>query len=335
MREGNVLRTIYEIANVRISVEAPFELIDNGAYSLYRMNFVDLTDERNAFQGNSDIVPMSEDRYDTATLGTCNVKAIESDSIINRYEIHLVEDSDIPQLNGRILFRNEMNLYIESEGKIIHFFRKPFERRIAAWSEATNSRSLEIHYQQEVRDYFRGSIGCFNASSFENIMYIFRKYLFHCSYVDIGGEAVLFSAHSGGGKTTHALLWEHNGFGEMINGDRAAIEKMEDTSIGLNRKYIVHGLPIAGSSDVFKNRTLPLRAIFMLEKAPVNEVVDISPSKQFLSVFEQITMHSWDREFVSVVSDFVAELIQNVPVKLLRCRPDEGAVKAVIESLKA
>ena len=102
---------------------------------------------------------------------------------------------------------------------------------------------------------------------------------------------MLFSAHSGGGKTTPALLWEQSGLGEMINGDRAVIGKIEEAQTETegsggqksNSKvgYMVYGLPIAGSSKVFKNRSLPLRAIFMLEKAPINEVVDIPPSKRF------------------------------------------------------
>lgn len=72
----------------------------------------------------------------------------------------------------------------------------------------------------------------------------------------------------------------------------------------------------------------------MLEKAAVNEVVDMPPSKKFFRVFEQITIHTWHQAFFTAATDFVAELVQNVPVKLLRCRPDEGAMEAVREALR-
>lgn len=288
-----MIKTNYKIARIIISVESICGLNDNEGYSLYRIA------ERDDGGASADA----------------------------RYEIRLVEDSDFPAMEGRVLFQNEMNLYLEKDGGILHFFRIPLTRWVAAWCETTEERSLTIHFKPAARAYFGEAIGCFNAAAMEYVLYVFRRFLFHCSYVDVEGEAVLFSAHSGGGKTTHGLLWEQCGLGEMINGDRAVIEKVDGG-------YMAHGLPIAGSSNVFKNRSLPLRAIFMLEKAPVNEVVELSPSRQFMQVFEQMTIHTWDREFVGAAADFVTELIGNVPVRLLRCRPDEGAVQAVREGLK-
>lgn len=304
------MRTEFIIARIQISVKTSYELIVNGGYSLYRLN-----------------------------SKKANVKMLNES-----YEILMVEDSVFPRMEGRVLYQDELNLYIlTKKGETLHYFRIPLTRSAAAWCETTGKQSLTIHYRQEAKEYFEKACGCFNAAAFENILYIYRKFLFHCSYVDVGGEAVLFSAHSGGGKTTHALLWEQCGLGEMINGDRAVIEKLDEHQIENSEKrdiscryrYMVHGLPIAGSSKVFKNRSLPLRAIFMLEKASINEVVDLSIAKSFLQVVEQITIHMWDREFVDVATAFVTELVQNVPVKLLRCRPDEGAVYAVREALNA
>ena len=50
-------------------------------------------------------------------------------------------------------------------------------------------------------------------------------------------------------------------------------------------------------------------------------------------MIEQITLHTWDRGFVSDTADFVEGLIRSVSVKLLRCTPDMGAVDAVREAL--
>lgn len=327
------MRTEFIIARIRIAVEAPYELSVTEGYTLYQAGSQEVGLPEKREKGLSDF-----------QSGNNQEIICEQNGQRNYYEIRMVEDSAFPKMEGRILFQNEMNLYLEKEdGEVLHFFRIPFTRMVAAWCEATNRYALTIHYRQEAKEYFRSAFGCFNAAAFESILHTYGKYLFHCSYVDVGGEAVLFSAHSGGGKTTHALLWEQCGLGEMINGDRAVIEKNGWAHVGVgdsgNRdksyryEYMVHGLPIAGSSNVFKNRSLPLRAIFMLEKAPVNEVVDIPPAKRFLQVIEQITIHTWDRDFVRETADFVEELIQSVPVKLLRCRPDIGAVDAVREAL--
>lgn len=315
------------IARIQISVEAPYEIEAEGGYALYLTNSKKMKepDKNKNLQVYYDW-EAAQEKY-----GPCAC-----------YEIRMVEDAAFSVTTGTILFQNEMNLYVEEKnGEVLHYFHIPFTRSIAAWCEAPDKHSLMIHYRPAHRDYFRDAVGCFNAAAFENILYTYEKFLFHCSYVDAGGEAVLFSADSGGGKTTHALLWEQSGLGEMINGDRAVLEKVECDEFDADEKrhgdkkpgYIVHGLPIAGSSNVFKNRSLPLRAVFMLEKAPVNEVVELSPSKRFLRIIEQITIHTWDREFVSSATDFVSELVQNIPVKLLRCRPDEGAVQAVRQAL--
>lgn len=325
------MRTEFIIARIRISVEAPYEIEATGGYALYMTN-----SQRMRASGKKDGKSINlKDDY-------AQERASDNDEQCDYYEIRMVEDAAFSVMGGSILFQDEMNLYLEKKnGQVLHFFHIPFTGSIAAWCETVDRYSLVIHYRQADRNYFRKSIGCFNAAAFENILYVHRKFLFHCSYVDVGGEAVLFSAKSGGGKTTHALLWEQSGFGEMINGDRAVLEGVgsdvfedaEKRQRNCRLGYIVHGLPIAGSSNVFKNRSLPLRAIFMLEKAPDNEVVEISPSKRFLLVIEQITMHTWDREFVNVATEFVADLVQNVPVKLLRCRPDVGAVQAVREAI--
>lgn len=306
--------TNYRIARIMISVESTYELKDSGGYALYRL-------------GEQSDLDVPED---------------------NLYKIQLVEDSEFPAMEGHVLFQNEMNLYFENDGEILHFFRIPLTNRVAAWCETTGEKSLTIHFKPTARLYFGDAVGCFNAAAFEYVLYVFRRFLLHCSYVDVGGEAALFLAHSGGGKTTHGLLWEKCGLGEMINGDRAAIEMTDISKCGdgkmtvgmpigrsrnTNRKFMVHGLPIAGSSNVFKNRSLPLRALFLLEKAPVNEVIEIPASRQFIQVFEQVTIHTWDREFIETSVDFVTKLVECVPVRLLRCRPDEGAVHVVKKAL--
>ena len=330
------MKSNYLIAGILISVEAPLSLNDTFAFSLYRVG-----------EYANSTSPLHAENIEEKSI-IFNDKTDSADCV---YKICLLEDEDHPLLKGSLLFQDEMNLYLDDYGETLHFFKIPLTGKLAAWCETKGARSLTIHFRPTAAPYFRNSLGCFNAASFEYILFSFGKYLFHCSYIDVDGEAVLFSAHSGGGKTTHGLLWEQTGFGEMINGDRAVIEEQqrpnacgdadstqdpaappspEKAKTHLRKQeYMVHGLPIAGSSGVFKNRSLPLKAIFMLEKAPVNEVIDLPPSKQFLKVFEQLTVHTWDREFVTAATDFTAELIRHVPVKLLRCRPDSEAVDKV------
>ena len=321
-----MISTDYMIAQILISVETRCELSDNEGYALYRIGTHVSVKDLAGRKKTGYLSVYSDLSEKQIEIRERHLPVFEETTVDNRYEIKMVEDSNFPSMKGLILFQNETNLFLENEGRTLHFFRIPLTRWAAAWCEMTGKKSLTIHFRPEAEKYFRNTVGCFNAASFEYILYLFHRFMFHCSYVDVGGEAVLFSARSGGGKTTHGLLWEECGLGEMINGDRAAIEKTNG--------FIVHGLPIAGSSRVFTNRSLPLRAIFMIEKAPVNEVAELSPTRQFKMILEQLSVHPWNRDFVNAAADFVTDLISNVPIRLLRCRPDKGAVMAVVEALR-
>lgn len=242
------------------------------------------------------------------------------------YRIRLKPDSDMPECGGELLFENEMNRIYQKDGELLHLFHIPLTRGVAAWDRLSWENSLTIHVRPGAEAYFKTSIGCFNAAGFERILFYHKKYLFHCAYVAHDQKAVLFSAPSGGGKTTQGLLWERYAGAEMVNGDRAVLEKTPEG-------YLCHGLPIAGSSGVFLNRTLPLAAVFAVRKASENRVTRLSHEEAFQAVFSEITINNWNKEFVLGAVDFSLELSRQVPVYRLECRMDEGAVEAALAVL--
>lgn len=242
------------------------------------------------------------------------------------YRIQLKPDADMPEYGGELLFENELNRIYQKDGELLHLFHIPLTRGVAAWDRLSWENSLTIHVRPGAEAYFRTSIGCFNAAGFERILFYYKKYLFHCAYVAHDQKAVLFSAPSGGGKTTQGLLWERYAGAEMVNGDRAVLEKTPEG-------YLCHGLPIAGSSGVFLNRTLPLAAVFAVRKASENRVALLSHEEAFQAVFSEITINNWNKEFVLGAVDFALELSRQVPVYRLECRMDEGAVEAALAVL--
>lgn len=242
------------------------------------------------------------------------------------YRIQLKPALDMPEPGGELLFENELNRIYQKDGELLHLFHIPLTRGIAAWDRLLKDNSLTIHVCPGAEAYFRTSIGCFNAAGFERILFYHNKYLFHCAYVAHDQKAVLFSAPSGGGKTTQGLLWEQYAGAEMVNGDRAVLEKTREG-------YLCHGLPIAGSSGVFLNRTLPLAAVFVVRKAPENRVVPLSHEEAFQAVFSEITINSWNKDFVLGAVDFSLELSRQIPVYRLECRMDRGAVEAALAAL--
>lgn len=272
----------YNIAGISIAITAKFDLADDDAYRFYR------TDR------------------------------ITSDQV---YRITMEPSTDRPNPSCTCLFQNELNWVFDGPVPQ-HFFRVPHGKGPCAWDLLDDTNEKKIFYLPEAEPYFSTALGIFNASGFERILYQFNRYLYHCSYVDYEGRAILFSAPSGGGKTTQGLLWEKYANATLINGDRAVLEASE-------AGILCHGLPIAGSSGVFINRTLPLAAIFTVKKAPENTVRRLKGKEAFLAVYSQLTINLWNEAFVQDALDFSMLVAERIPIYELSCTISEEAVNTV------
>ena len=165
-----------------------------------------------------------------------------------------------------------------------------------------------------------------NLLCLEQLLLELDALLLHASFVRFQGKGVLFSGPSGIGKSTQARLWEACRGAEILNGDRAAICLDE----GVWRAY---GLPIAGSSRIFRNESAPVEAIVVLRQAPHNRIRPISPAEAVRTLLPEFSIHRWDREFLDRVLGLTTALLTAVPVYLLECTPDENAVALLHSTL--
>ncbi len=151
-------------------------------------------------------------------------------------------------------------------------------------------------------------------------------YVFHCSYVKYKGEAILFSAPSETGKTTQANLWEQYRGSRTVNGDRSLLTLEED-------RLIANGWPVCGSSEVCENECTPVRAIVMLKQGKTNVIRRLGGREAFFLIYSQITVNSWNQEFVNSAADFIERILKTVPVYELSCTISEEAVKVLENTL--
>lgn len=167
----------------------------------------------------------------------------------------------------------------------------------------------------------------FGVCGLHELMLLRGRPVFHASYIDIGGSAILFAAPSQTGKTTQAILWEQHFGAQMINGDRVLLGK---------RKGIWHayGFPNCGSSDVCVNRTLPIRAIVVLRQSPENRVEQLTAIEKLRSLVSGMVVYNWDSADVEMTFQLAQELISEIPVVRLCCRPDAEAVAVLKEYLE-
>lgn len=153
-----------------------------------------------------------------------------------------------------------------------------------------------------------------------------QGFVFHCSYIDRGGKAILFTAPSGVGKSTQADLWHRHRGAEIVNGDRAAVRYADGV-------LLAEGLPFAGSSEYCKNRTMPIEAIVYLEQAPCTTIRKLHGYEAFSKIWEGISVNTWDRTDMELVSSVAQKAATEIPVFQLSCTPDETAVAALEAAL--
>ena len=172
-----------------------------------------------------------------------------------------------------------------------------------------------------------GSKTVLNSIGAEHLIAQNGGFVFHSAFIEVAGKAVLFTAPSGTGKSTQAALWEQYRAAEVINGDRSAVRFADG-------KACACGIPFAGSSNICKNKTLPLAAVVYLKQAPENTIRRLRGAEAFCRIWEGCSVNTWDKADVAAVSDVVQRIACTVPVYELACTPDEQAVIWLEETLK-
>lgn len=153
-------------------------------------------------------------------------------------------------------------------------------------------------------------------------------FLLHASCICHNGEAILFTAASGTGKSTQASLWQQLRGAEIINGDRCVVKRGENG-------FEACGIPFSGSSGICKSRRMPLRAIVCLDQAPKTTIARLNALRAFRLIWAGCSYHTWNSDDISRCSDTVMEAVSRIPIFYLACTPDESAVIALEQALES
>ncbi len=166
----------------------------------------------------------------------------------------------------------------------------------------------------------------FDLIGFEEMMSDSKKAVIHASYIVKNGSAILFTAPSGVGKSTQALLWEKYSGAEIVNGDKAMIFCSDN-------EIFACGLPFSGSSGICRNVTAPLKAIVCLAQSKENKLCRISPSEALVSVLTGCYLPMGNPTVSASVIDIIDKLCAVLSVYKFECLPDESAVRVLENEL--
>ena len=206
------------------------------------------------------------------------------------------------------------------------FHCKAPETEAFAVTELFETGNIQISVLPEYLSYFSGSAGIFNRIGMETLLLQHKGLLLHASLIKYAGKTVAFAGPSGVGKSTQAAFWKEHFGTEIVNGDRAALRKTPEG-------WMAYGSPYAGTSGIYKNDSGPLAAIVLLQQSGENSFYRLAAGEAFRRLYPELSIHQWDKEFVTAATELCLQLLADVPVYLLECRPEKDAVLLVKKGL--
>ena len=212
----------------------------------------------------------------------------------------------------------------ESRMRIFHY--DTAKTAAFAMTQLFENGNIEICVLPDYLSYFTGTAGIFNRIGMETLLLQHYGLLLHASLIKYNGKAIAFSGPSGVGKSTQADIWRAYLGADIINGDRAALRKGADG-------WTAYGSPYAGTSGIYINDSAPLSAIILLRQSKENQLRKLSASEAFPYIYQELSIHHWDKSFVTKATDLCLQLLTQTPIYLLSCRPDEGAALLVKKGL--
>lgn len=152
--------------------------------------------------------------------------------------------------------------------------------------------------------------------------------LIHSAVIAVDGEAYVFLAKSGVGKSTHIRLWREV-FGEraiIVNGDKPMFSFVGDI-------LTVHGSPWKGKEHWGENISLPVKAFCLLERGNANEIHTVTKSEVLDKLFHQILLPKNTAE-LAVFMAILNRILNAVPFYKLKCNMEKQAALVSYEGMR-
>lgn len=135
----------------------------------------------------------------------------------------------------------------------------------------------------------------------------------HASAVVVGGQAYLFAAPSGGGKSTHTKLWlETFPQAFILNDDKPALRLDESGN------WQVYGTPWSGTEDISRNVSAPLAGICFLDKGEEDRIVPADDGEAAVRLYEQASRLRQEQQMSQMLS-LIDRLIADIPLYQMTC----------------
>jgi hypothetical protein len=158
------------------------------------------------------------------------------------------------------------------------------------------------------------------GSEFYNALVHFNGMLLHSSCVVYEGNAYLFSAPCGTGKSTHTQLWLKRFPGAYIlNDDKPAIRITQEG-------VFAFGTPFSGKTNQNVNKYAPIKGICIIGRDTTNHIETVDADDALFNILNQ-TVRPYDEEAMGKMLSTLDAVLKKTPVYRLYCNMDLEAAE--------
>ena len=146
--------------------------------------------------------------------------------------------------------------------------------------------------------------------------------LLHGSTIAVDGQAYLFTAPCGTGKSTHTRLWREL-FGDravMVNDDKVFLQLRQDT-------VWAYGSPWTGKHGIGNNISVPLKGICFLQRGTENRIEKAEPENWQAELIHQCFLPE------KYHLPLILQLAQRIPLWKMSCTKDLQAAAIAYEAM--
>lgn len=227
---------------------------------------------------------------------------------------------------------------INSMYEDVHLLCADYETEDAAdYSITTTQADIEFERVRSARERTGKGLPLLHSpDSYLETLAVYRKisvqmlkwdtFLFHGSAIAVDGEAYLFTAKSGTGKSTHTRFWREY-FGEravMVNDDKPLIRVGEQVT--------VFGTPYNGKHHLGENIAVPLRAVCILTRDTENHIARITKAEAYAMLVQQV-YRPQDAAQMAKTLQLVDRLAEQTALYKLGCNMDISAAEVAYHGM--
>lgn len=247
------------------------------------------------------------------------------DSLRDKHFFTFTEDEQ--KINGREIFRTGSFSVYENDSGYVRVSSRfdEFAYKIV-FTEKKGESGGVISFTDNGYKNLKTTSELFRVIDTESALLYYDALMFHASFIEYGGKAILFSGAPGAGKSTQADIWHKYKNAEIVNGDRVIIRLTENG-------WQAYGNPASGSSDICLNRTVPLDTIVFVKQSPENKVNGLTEFDRFMRLTSQISCGIRKQTDTDKLMRLTERLASEVRVAELECTADERAADALVEAI--